>query len=59
MRWAIFVALWLLVTFAIHVARAQFPSGALVVTTCGTLPQAYAAGSTRSLTVNTSGSLCQ
>lgn len=33
-------------------------SGALVVTTCGTLPLAYAAGSTRQLTVNTSGLVC-
>lgn len=32
--------------------------GALVVATCGTLPQAYAVGSTRSLTVNTNGQVC-
>ncbi len=31
---------------------------ALVVTTCGTLPQAYTAGSTRPLTVDTTGKLC-
>lgn len=32
--------------------------GALVVTTCGTLPQAFAVGSTRTLTVDTNGNLC-
>lgn len=32
--------------------------GALVVATCGTLPQAYAVGSVRQLTINTSGLLC-
>ena len=31
---------------------------ALVVATCGTLPQAYATGSTRQLTVDTSGRIC-
>ena len=34
-------------------------SGALVVTTCGTLPLAYSVGSTRQLTVNTNGLVCQ
>jgi len=32
--------------------------GAYVVATCGTLPVAYAVGSTRSITVNTSGQAC-
>jgi hypothetical protein len=33
-------------------------SGALVVQTCGTLPQPYAVGSTRQITVDTTGQLC-
>lgn len=33
--------------------------GALVVATCGTLGQQFAVGSTRQLTVNTSGQVCQ
>jgi hypothetical protein len=40
-------------------ARAQGSGGALVVTTCGTLPGTYAVGATRSLTVNTNGQVCQ
>ena len=32
--------------------------GALVVATCGVLPLVFAVGSTRSLTVNTSGQIC-
>lgn len=43
-------------------ARAQAGGargGALVVATCGTLPQAYVAGSTRTWTVNTNGQVCQ
>lgn len=32
--------------------------GALVVATCGSLPKAFAAGSTRSITVNTQGQVC-
>jgi hypothetical protein len=43
---------------SIVVPRAQSGGGALVVTTCGTLPQAFVPGSTRSLTVNTNGVLC-
>lgn len=60
-RWALLLnfTVWLLIAFAFHMARAQFSSGALVVQTCGTLPQAYAAGSTRSVTVDTNGNLCQ
>lgn len=39
--------------------KAQGSGGALVVVTCGTLPLAYTAGSTRALTVNTNGQVCQ
>lgn len=39
--------------------RAQAGGGALVVSICGTLPQAYVAGSTRTWTVNTNGQVCQ
>lgn len=44
---------------AIYRAQAQGSSGAKVVATCGTLPQAYAVGATRQLTVNTNGQVCQ
>src|ERR1700689_3598393 len=37
-------------------ARAQ---GALVVTTCGTLPKTYAPGATRQVTVDINGNICQ
>ncbi len=37
-------------------AHAQ--TGALVVTTCGTLPLAYAPGATRPVTINVNGQLC-
>ena len=49
-------ALWL--TAYLQNSRAQ-TSGATVVATCGTLPQAYVAGTTRNLTVNTNGQVCQ
>lgn len=39
--------------------RAQGSGGALVVATCGTLGQAFAVGSTRSMTVNVNGQVCQ
>lgn len=35
-----------------------YAQDALVVATCGTLPQAYAAGATRLLTVDTTGKIC-
>jgi len=38
--------------------RAQSGGGALVVQTCGVLPQAFTAGSTRSLTVDVNGNTC-
>lgn len=61
MRWAILLslALWLLIGLVVHLARAQSSSGALVVTTCGTLLQAYTVGSTRTITVDTNGNTCQ
>ena len=40
-------------------ASAQGSGGALVVATCGTLSPAYAVGTTRRLTVNTIGQVCQ
>ncbi len=48
-------ALWLLFGF---VLPAQAQTGALVVTTCGTLPLAYAPGATRPVTINVNGQLC-
>lgn len=39
--------------------KAQTGGGALVVTTCGTLGQNFDVGSTRQLTVNTNGQVCQ
>ncbi len=39
--------------------RAQSGGGARVVTTCGSPPQAYVPGTTRQLTVNTNGQVCQ
>ena len=38
--------------------KAQVAVGALVVQTCGVLPQAFVAGSTRSLTVDVNGNTC-
>ena len=38
--------------------RSQSGGGALVVASCGTLPQAYAVGSTRQPTVTTNGITC-
>lgn len=58
-------AAWLLVLAIIRAEmssislKAQTGGGALVVTTCGTLPLAYIAGATRQLTVNTNGQVCQ
>ena len=52
---------WVLVLLFVGMAsglRAD-TGGALVVATCGTLPIQYAVGSTRSLTVNTNGQVCQ
>ena len=40
------------------VLRSQAGGDALVVATCGTLPQPYAVGSTRQPTVNTAGVTC-
>ena len=34
-------------------------SGALVLATCGSLPLAYAVGTTRSMTLNVNGQVCQ
>jgi hypothetical protein len=44
----------------VYIARpkAQSGGGALVVQTCGVLPQAFTAGSTRSLTVDVNGNTC-
>lgn len=44
----------------LYIARpkAQSAGGALVVQTCGTLPQAFTVGSTRSLTVDVNGNTC-
>jgi len=39
--------------------QAQTGNGAKVVAVCGTLPQAYTAGSTRQLTVDVNGQVCQ
>ena len=44
---------------AVYTARAQSGVGALVVATCGTLAQNFAVGSTRQITVNTNGQVCQ
>lgn len=52
------LALVIVLVVAVIWAKAD-TGGALVVTTCGTLPLAYAVGSTRSLTVNTNGQVCQ
>jgi hypothetical protein len=38
--------------------RAQGSGGALVLTTCGVLPQPYAIGSTRQVTVDVNGVTC-
>lgn len=55
--WVIALAVW---GFSLvgHL-RAQTGSGALVVSACGTLPKAYPVGSTRQVTVNTNGQVCQ
>lgn len=39
--------------------HAQMSAGALVVQTCGTLGQQFSVGSTRQLTVDTTGVVCQ
>ena len=39
-------------------AKAQGGGGALVLTTCGTLPLAYPVGATRAVTVDVNGNLC-
>lgn len=49
---------WLWVAFALLVSISAHAQDALVVTTCGTLPQAYNAGSTRLLTQDVNGKLC-
>ncbi len=48
----------LMLAFALLLPLATSADAAMVVTTCGTLPTPYAAGSTRSWTVNTNGQLC-
>lgn len=58
-----FCALMLLTVSALFLlaadrGRADSGSGALVVSTCGSVPKAFAAGSTRSITVNTQGQVC-
>lgn len=49
-----------LLLLGVYIARpkAQGTVGALVVQTCGTLPTAFAVGSTRSLTVDVNGVTC-
>jgi len=44
--------------FSGFASLAHAQSGALVVTTCGTLPSTYSAGATRAITQNTDGELC-
>lgn len=57
--WGFVLALWGIASVAPTRLQAQSGNGARVVATCGTLPQAYSAGSTRQVTVNTSGQVCQ
>jgi hypothetical protein len=48
-----------LMLFLLLIPEAAFAqAGALVVATCGSLPQAYPAGSTRSIVVDVNGNLC-
>lgn len=57
MKMLLLLALVLLVMWGVY-ANAQSGSGALVVASCGTVPVTYAVGSTRQITVNTSGQVC-
>lgn len=58
MTFAVLLAMGLAGT-VVYNAKAQGSGGARVVATCGTLPQAFAVGATRQLTVNTNGQVCQ
>jgi len=51
------VVLLILSIYPPAATRAQ-GSGALVVSVCGTLPNAYSVGATRQITVNTAGQTC-
>ena len=53
----IMCALW--VTVSNLPSNAQTAGGAKVVAVCGTLPQVYSVGSTRQLTVDVNGQVCQ
>lgn len=57
--WAVLIATVTAVAGTGVALKAQGSGGALVVATCGTVPQVFAVGSTRSLTVNQNGQVCQ
>lgn len=48
----------LMLAFALMLPLCTAADAATVVTTCGTLPQSYVAGTTRPITVDTTGKLC-